>query len=93
MSLLINDIYRECLVKISRLLTEKDVAELVLQYDLDATPHEQPATVLWALEKKRIITQCQPASVTSLLQKLENEAALQEWQTSFMDKYALSTSG
>ena len=103
---LINDIYRECLTKISRLLTDKDVAELILRYDLDvaelvlplrydldATPQLQPALVLRALEKKQIIPDSKPSSVTSLLQLLDNEAASNEWQASFMDMYALSTSG
>lgn len=104
MSLPINDTYRECLTKISRLLTDKDVAELILRYDLDvaelvlrydlnATPQLQPALVLRALEKKQIISESKPSSVTSLLQLLDNEAASNEWQTSFMDMYALSSSG
>lgn len=91
----INDTYRECLTKISRFLTDRDVAEIVLRYKLDTTlqPKPEPALVLRALETKQIISESKPTSVTSLLQWLDNEAALKEWQTSFMDMYALSTSG
>lgn len=77
-------------MKISRLLTDKDVAEIILRYKLDTTlqPKPEPALVLRALETKQIISESEPTSVTSLLQRLDNEAALNEWQTFSMDMYA-----
>ena len=74
--------YRGCLVKISRLLTKKNTAELVLRYKLKAALFTEPAAVIKALEENGIISESNPEAVTDVLQQLGNEKALTEWYTS-----------
>ena len=76
--------YRGCLVDVSRLLTEKDLSELTLRYQLNAELFTQPAAVIRALEERNILSEEQPESMLDVLKGLKNEKALTLWKH-FMD--------
>ena len=77
--------YRECLLKVSRLLSRKDCAELTLRYGLNAELFTEPAAVIRALEQRDILSKSRPKSMLNVLTELQNEEALTLWKT-FIDE-------
>ena len=77
--------YRERLLKVSRLLSGKDCAELTLRYELNAELFTEPAAVIRALEQRDILSKSRPESMLNVLTELKNEEALTLWKT-FIDE-------